>query len=263
MIGFDPGRAAHRSLAHLGAAATAFAALLGAGNARAQGVDELGAYGGYRRTERESPQDMAVELRFGRYRPNVDSEFGDNGPYQAIFGSDLRFQVGFEVDWQLLRIPNLGTFGPGLGVEITRSQGKAPLSDGSGEQSAQNTTLWVAPFYVVGVLRADVLARKTFVPLVPYAKAGASYALWWSSDGDGLAQAGGNKAMGGSFGFQFALGVMLLLDVIDSADANAMDDATGVNNSYLFGEWYVSELDTGDRMHVGTNTWAAGLAFEF
>jgi hypothetical protein len=245
------------------AAAVVCAAMLGAAESAAQGVDELGPYADYRGTERETPQDMAVELRFGRYRPNVDSEFGGTGPYQTIFGTDVRYQFGFEVDWQLLRIPRFGTFGPGLGVEVTRSKGRALLSDGSGERSAQDSTLWVAPLYVVGVLRADVVARETFVPLVPYAKAGVGYALWWSSDGDGLAEASGSKALGTSFGYQFALGVMLLLDFIDEADAKAMDHATGVNNSYLFIEWYVSDLGAGDQMQVGTNTWAAGLAFEF
>ena len=47
-----------------------------------------------------------------------------------------------------------------------------------------------------------------------------------------------------------------------------IDNEWGINNTYLFFEWMVSNLDDfkGSRntsaMHIGTNTWMAGLAFE-
>jgi hypothetical protein len=45
-----------------------------------------------------------------------------------------------------------------------------------------------------------------------------------------------------------------------------MDNATGINNTYLFLEEYWLTLDglaQTNALHVGTNTWSAGLAFEF
>ncbi len=39
-----------------------------------------------------------------------------------------------------------------------------------------------------------------------------------------------------------------------------------INNSYLFAEWYGSELDafgSNKRLNVGANTWVVGLAIEF
>jgi hypothetical protein len=54
---------------------------------------------------------------------------------------------------------------------------------------------------------------------------------------------------------------MLLLDVLEPSAARAMDAETGVNNSYLFIEWSVSDFG-GDQMNVGSNTWVTGLAFE-
>jgi hypothetical protein len=38
----------------------------------------------------------------------------------------------------------------------------------------------------------------------------------------------------------------------------------GVNNSYLFGELFGSDISSfGSGMQVGTQTWVLGLAFEF
>jgi hypothetical protein len=241
------------------------ALMLGAGAAQAQGTDEFGAYGGREKRYHGSPQNAAFELRFGPYRPQVDD--GANGaPFEQTFGTDTRFLIGLEVDWQALRIPYFGTFGPGFGWGYTKFTADALLADGSGGRSAQTTSLEIMPMYVVGVLRADVIARETAVPLVPYAKVGLGYALWWSSDGDGASHADdGTVGRGRSYGYQYALGGMLLLDFMDEAAAVQMDNASGVNNSYLFIEWYVSQLDgfgSNDQMQVGTNTWMLGLAFE-
>lgn len=233
-------------------------------NALAQGVDEMGPYGGLeKRHQAESEQNAAFELRFGPYRPEVDSELGGPTPFEDTFGDDNRYLFGIEVDWQVLRIPMFGSFGPGIGWGYTSFSGDALLADGSGNRSAQETSLSIMPMYAVGVLRVDVLARETVIPLVPYAKAGFGYALWWAGDGDGTASADdGTTGRGASYGFQFALGGMFLLDIIDQTSAVEMDVTTGVNNSYFFLEWYRSQLGSGDQMKVGTNTWMLGLALE-
>jgi hypothetical protein len=244
--------------------ALAAATLAATATARAQGTDELGAYGGLEgRRQYESEQNAAFELRFGPYRPEVDSDLGGQTPFASTFGDDKRYLFGLEVDWQALRIPHFGSFGPGVGWGYTQFSADALLADGSGNRSAQETTLNIMPLYLVGVLRVDVLARETFVPLVPYAKLGFGYALWWSSDGDGTAHADdGTAGRGVSYGPQWALGGMLLLDVLDQSSAIEMDATTGVNNSYFFFEWYQSQLGTSDQMQVGTNTWMLGLALE-
>lgn len=249
----------------LAGAALVLAAIGWSGVASAQGTDELGPYGGLdNRHQYESPQYAAFELRFGPYRPEVDSEFGGAKPFADTFGDDNRYLFGIEVDWQALRIPHFGSFGPGFGWGYTKFSADALLADGSGGRSAQGTTLNIMPMYLVGVLRVDVLARETVVPLVPYAKAGFGYALWWSSDGDGAAHGDdGAIGRGASYGPQFALGGMFLLDVIDRTSAVEMDATTGVNNSYFFLEWYRSQIGAGgDQMNVGTNTWMLGLALE-
>lgn len=244
----------------------ALAVLLAPLSASAQGVDEFGPYGGKEERYQGSPQNAAFEVRFGPYRPNVDDEFDGAAPFEQTFGNDTRFLLGLEVDWQALRIPHFGSFGPGFGWGYTKFTADALLGDGSGERSAQTTSLEIMPMYVVGVLRVDVLARETVIPLVPYAKVGLGYALWWSGDGDGGADADdGTKGRGASYGYQWALGAMLLLDWMEPHGASQLDAETGVNNSYLFIEWYNSQLDgfgSGDQMQVGTNTWMLGIAVE-
>jgi len=226
-------------------------------------IDEFGSYG-RNRYDVESPQEIAIELRFGRYLPDADDGV-DGTPYADIFGDDNRYYFGLEVDWQLLRIPYLGTLAPGVGGGYTKSSAKA-LFESDGEESGESTSLQIFPLYVVGVLRADVVARETPVPLVPYVKLGVGVAFWRVTDGDGTANVGDVNGRGLSYGPQFALGGMLLLDALDLEDARAADASIGLNNSYIFGEWYVSQLDgfgASDRLQVGTDTWMLGLALEF
>jgi hypothetical protein len=168
------------------------------------------------------------------------------------------------VDWQALEIPSFGTFGPGVGFGYTKFTGEAFLEDGT--TADDETTLSILPMYLVGVLRVDVISKTTPVPLVPYAKFGLGYAMWWTSDGRGVARAGdGSRGEDTSWGGQFALGGMLLLDALDRRAAASMDAGNGVNSSYVFLEWYNSSLngfDSGNQMQVGTSTWMTGIALE-
>jgi hypothetical protein len=237
--------------------------LLTTGVAAAQESDRSGAW---RRSERppESPQRFAFEFRLGPYRPNIDDEFPDTKPYETVFGTDHRVYVGLEFDWQLLRIPKVGTLGPGLGWGYTHMSAKAKIASGpsAGMESAEDTNLAIMPMYGVGVLRVDVLARETSIPLVAYGKAGLGYGLFWTST-DVATQAKGH-----TWGTHFALGGMLLLDAFDEHAAIEIDNEWGINNSYFFFEWMMANLDgfghTGDHsvLNIGTNTWVLGLAFE-
>jgi hypothetical protein len=208
----------------------------------------------------ESEQRFAFEVRFGPYRPHIDDAFPQQKPYETVFGSDRRLAFGLEFDWQVLRIPRLGTFGPGIGWGYTSMSAEALLN--SGLPSAEETSLAIMPMYGVGVLRVDELARGVGVPLVGYAKAGLGYGIYWT--GNELE----THRRGATWGTHFALGGMFLLDVIDSHSAIEIDNEWGVNNTYLFFEWMVSNLNdfkgAEDRsvMRIGTNTWMLGLAFE-
>ena len=208
----------------------------------------------------ESPQRYALEIRFGPYRPLIDDAFPQQKPYETVFGTDRRLAFGLEFDWQVLRIPNVGTFGPGVGWGYTSMSAQARLQ--SGDPSAEETSLNIMPMYGVGVLRVDILARQMGIPLVGYGKAGLGYGIYWT----------GNEVetqrRGHTWGTHFALGGMFLLDIIDDHSAREIDNEWGVNNTYIFFEWMVANLNDFKAatdpsvMRIGTNTWMLGLAFE-
>ena len=228
-------------------------------------VDQFGVYGDTQLTS--SPQTMAVELRLGQYLPQVDDEFGGGAtPFKDHFGGKSRWMLGLELDWQLLRLERIGSLGPGIGFGYTSLESKDyhDPPGGDREVAAEGSTLKILPLYAVAVLRIDALAEQTPVPLSFYGKGGFSYAYWWASYAEGLDVVEGTKANDTSWGTNWALGVSLLLDALDRRAANNMDASNGINNSYVFLEWYNSDLSGlgSNTMQVGDNTWMAGLAFE-
>jgi len=229
---------------------------------RSTDVDDLGSLRNNDRSRPvESPQNIAFEFRFGRYIPDVDSEFTTATPYETTFGNDNRYSVGIEVDWQVWRIPYLCTLGPGIGLQYTKSSASSFITS-TGARAGEDSNLNIFPLYLSAVLRADYIARETPIPVVPYVKLGLGAALWNVTNGGGVANASGVRGSGISFGPQFALGGALLLDVFDGDSSKNLDNEIGINNSYFFMEWYVSRLGSGNQMEVGTNTWVLGLAFE-
>ena len=221
----------------------------------------------------ESPQHFAAEIRFAPFSPNVDSDpaLGGKTPYQDAFGSAPRLMLSAELDWQALRIPHVGTIGPGVGAGYTSIGRPAlfatPHQPGGQLVSGEDTTLQIFPFYGVAVLRADALWRELGVPVVPYAKVGLGYALWRASNTIGTSRTDGVSGEGHSIGTHFALGVGLNLNPFDEYAAKTFDDSLGVNSSYLFGEWTYEDLSgLGLQSHplrVGGTSWTFGLAFEF
>ncbi len=212
-----------------------------------------------------SPQHFAFELRLGPYFPRSDENV-EGTPTKDFFGDKKRLYIGAEFDWQIVRIPLLGTAGVGFGLGYTRLSGSnlvpgGAVPDGDVDQSS---TLTIIPMYAVGVLRVDEAALRYGIPIVPYGKLGFGYALWNVNDGVGLARnEAGISGRDRSTGVQSALGAMFLLDVLDLAAARSLDVGSGVNHSYVFLEWSRSSLGSGGEMNVGANTWVAGLALEF
>jgi hypothetical protein len=250
--------------------AAAVAALLAmTGEAMAQ--DRGGSLGSAHRTF-ESPQHFAFEFRFSPYRPDIDSDpaLGGHQPFTEIFGTTPRILVAAELDWQVVRIPHVGTFGPGISAGYTSMGATAPLRNPApppaSPLSGEQTSLDIFPFYAVAVLRADVLMREANIPLVPYVKAGLGYALWRASNDSGTSSSNGVAGKGHSYGTQLALGLSLHLNAFDAYAAKEFDNTMGVNHTYLFFEYFSSNFSTlgpASQLRVGATTWAMGLAFEF
>ena len=223
------------------------------------------------------PTYLAIEMRFGPYRPNVDQGVGlvpcgandlsctRSGPFQKVFGDDRRFMVGGEVDWQFLHVPHFASISIGGSVHYTSFSGPAVFRDGGGE-SAETASISIWPFAAIAALRLEVLARDLGIPLVPYVKFGPGVAFWSSSNGRGTSQAkDGTLGRGHTFGLNYAAGVQLLLDFIDPQAAKTFAIERGVKHTYLFGEYSVMDyrgLGQSNPLYLGDKNWRIGFMFE-
>ena len=221
-------------------------------------------------------RDFALELRFGLYMPNVDSEFGSsmaNGtktpPNQLLFGKSKRPMWQVEFDWEVLQL--FGTLSVVASIGYLKENGQGCLlSDLPAKctHSADNTSLRLIPFAALVVYRLDEAATRWKVPVVPYGKIGLNYTIWTVNNGDGDVPnfPAGGHGQGGTPGWQAAVGLSLQLDFIDPSAAHEFDSESGVNHTYAFFELdYVSGsgLYRSDVLRVGDNTWFTGLMFEF
>jgi hypothetical protein len=216
---------------------------------------------------------IAVEMRFGPYRPNVDSEPGLTGsPYQDMFGSSRRYMISAEVDWEFFHLAHVGSIGLGGWAGYTSASANAIFTSGSpdqiGQRSAESVSLTIRALAALLVVRLDVLARETKIPLVPYGKFGLGTALWSSENGIGTSvypHDTGKLGRGHTNGLVYAGGVMFLLDALDRQTAKTFQNQQGVNHTYLFAEWTVTGftgLGQSGAMRVGDSTWNLGFAFE-
>lgn len=224
---------------------------------------------------------FTFEMRFGAYAPEVDEEFGGPGPFADYFGTGAQFYFGLEVDWTPLRIPYVGRFGPGFGWGFTTMSTKAKVpgldTDGAATEveAGESTSLTIHPMHLSGVLRIDEIARRTVIPIVPYAKLGFGFAPWSSGTSTGTSGVGTDctattpvdcvKGEGLSIGSHLALGGMLGLNWLDPRSGAMARETAGIKQAYIFGEWMWDNLDSSfgkPAMHVGTSTWVLGLALD-
>jgi len=237
----------------------------------------------WRQSDRGPPQThipmFDLELRFGPYWPQVDSEFNTSkGPYETVFGSGPRVYVGLELDFVPLRIPYLGGFGPGFGWGWTRANAPAIVVSTGKPSTGENTSLTIMPMHLSAVLRFDELMRRTGVPIVPFVKVGPAVGVWTASNSLGTSQYGPGctpstpdmkgcvAGKGATWGVHVALGAALSLNFLDPAAASLLEHGSDVAHVYLFGEWMNDILNgfgSKKEMRVGTSTFVGGLAADF
>jgi hypothetical protein len=215
-----------------------------------------------------SPSWWFVELKAGFTAPDIDKEFGGSAtPYADVFGDGESMLFKVQVDFKFFK--TFGSLAVGSDFGFFRKVGKALLDDGS--PSEDDTALILIPLGIKLTYRFDVLSNKWNIPLVPYAKIGLNYTVWWITEGDnsiatfGSSQSGGS-ASGGTYGYEFVLGLSILLDFFDPVAAASLDNEAGINHSYIFAEytWNTSDNFGGSNvLMVGGNYWLFGLGLEF
>ncbi len=271
----EPALAPTRGKRALAAAAASVAVLLGTVHvASAQAIydDDLD------QEERAPVSQWVFELKFGPYTPDIDSEFNvEKGPYQVTFGDPesgatdgLMTQI--EVD-RFFLFPG-GQLGAAFGMGYMQKWAHAFAEDDMGNpiysmrSTTDKTTFRLVPLYVGAVYRYTQLADRTVIPLVPYAKLGLAYDLWWITKGNGEVSKTdkGGEAKGGTLGWQGALGLSFRADAIDPGAARNMQTEMGVEHVGFFAEVSyanVNGLGMSHKLRVGDLTWLAGINFEF
>ncbi len=230
-----------------------------------------------------SPQRFAVEIKFGPYLPDVDARYtgAGFGPYASIYGEtdDLGVTTGqprrglysvFSFEWQFYNIGGPLSLGTSIGYFRDRADALIAEPVGEGEptrSTADSTVFHVVPVTLLLGYRFELLADRFRVPLVPYARGGVAHGFWLEKKGgEFVTNSAGQQSRGSSWGWQANLGLMLRLDFIERASAVDLDRLTGINHTYLFGEWQFSRLNNfgaDTSMSIGDDTFLVGLAVEF
>ncbi len=228
----------------------------------AQGTDVFGPVRKERPEPSSSDQTLAFEVRFGPYLPNLPNQANLTPSFGDQIGRSHRVMIGFEADWQALRIPEILSFGPGFGMGYTKLTGDGTVTDARFTNSPYTASLKIWAQWVEAVLRVDILQQKFSIPFVFYGKLGAARATWWSHNHPYYNNQVDVSDSGSAQGLAWALGAMFDLGFLEPERAKHMDAISGVNHMYLFWEWYQLKLDDfGSGVNqVGDSTWALGWA---
>ncbi len=199
--------------------------------------------------------DWGFELGVSLYRPAIDSEFS-NGlhPYADTFGTSRHLMSEVEFDRYLGH--RVGSWGAGLRIGYCKLTGTATLADGV-TPSGDDTSLRLVPISLSALYRADGLPGLRVVPLIPYAKAGLDAMTWTAArSGDSASHTGL------TLGWHLAAGLALGLN---SFGLGSVKSGEVAGPGALFFEWdyaAINGLGMSGKLHVGDNTWVAGLMFD-
>ena len=129
----------------------------------------------------ESERRMMLEVHVGPYLPRIDDQFEAATPYAEAFGTEGAQLFGAHLDYQVFQ--GFGSLAIGGGLRYGSVTGNAIQGDGSA--ATDETGLHLMPATLSLTYRFDWPALTFGFPLVPYAKAGGSYTIWWMTNGRG------------------------------------------------------------------------------
>ncbi|HEX8111633.1 MAG TPA: MXAN_2562 family outer membrane beta-barrel protein, partial [Kofleriaceae bacterium] len=218
-------------------------------------------------------------LRIGPYTPDIDNQLDMHpGPFQQMFGTTQHMMTMLDVDRFLWT--GFGQVGVGVSVgywqKTARALGAQP--DGtptSMRDASAHNAMRLVPLALTATYRFTVLDDNYGIPVVPYARAGLGYYVWWISINDHFARVcsdGGlepncsqNKALGASLGLQGAIGLAIRAERIDASAAMSMQQS-GIQHAGIYAELSLAKMDgfgSDQKLSVGDRTWFAGVDFEF
>src|SRR5262249_39059292 len=137
-----------------------------------------------------------------------------------------------------------GQVGVGLSIGWFRKTARTYALDTStdppttdhGTRAADQNSFWLIPTALTAIYRFTWLDDEYGIPVVPYARAGLSYYLWWINVNGSLAEVctdqkmtepmcSQNKALGASLGVQGSIGLSIRAERIDASAAMSMQQS--------------------------------------
>jgi hypothetical protein len=240
-------------------------------------------------TDETSLADQATDVNWhvgiavGPYTPAIDSQSGvrnsaGQGPYAAMFGGSEIMPM-LTVDRFLWK--KLGQLGVGLSIAYlgksahAYKEGTDPNDPNRARSPGDTNKFRLIPLVASAIYRFSYLDDEYAIPVVPYARAGLGYYIWWidapSGDFAAVCNNGGmppcseNKAVGASLGVVGTIGLAIRAERIDASAARSMHES-GIEHAGFFAELSAGKVDgfgSQSKLSVGDTTWFAGVDFEF
>ncbi|HTL37525.1 MAG TPA: MXAN_2562 family outer membrane beta-barrel protein [Kofleriaceae bacterium] len=224
-------------------------------------------------------------LRLGPFVPGIDSQLnmpapGSAGPYEQMFGG---YKILPVLDVERFFWRGFGQAGIGISIGYMSKSAKAWQAGSTASQGdlrprseGDTNKFRLFPFSVNAIYRFTYLDDEFGVPIVPYAKLGGAYYVWWivapngdfaSTCKDGTDTMGCAKttAAGASMGVIGTIGLSIRAERIDESAARSMRES-GIEHAGFYGEYSVGKVDgfgSDKKLSVGDSTWFAGVDFEF
>ncbi len=222
-----------------------------------------------------SPKWGSVDVGFGQYLPDIDSEFAGkplppaaNGvpPYRLTFGKKPGWMISATVSKSLFTRYGSLDVGFKSGYFSESAKGLVAVTSGGTTTyvpAGADTSFKIVPTSAVLTYRFDWPVERYRIPLAPYGRVAFERYNWWITRGTG-----GTVEKGATMGWSAAGGLAFLLDIVDPQLAREFDHESGVNHTYLFFEVQTAKIDdfgsskSWDLSPKGF-TWQAGMTFVF
>lgn len=222
-------------------------------------------------------------VRIGPYIPGIDAQLDKptgkyDGPYEQMFGGYSILPV---IDIERFFFRGFGQAGVGVSLGYMGKKARAweagsdPNDAMRPRSEGDKNTFRLFPLTVSAVYRFSYLDDEYGIPLVPYARAGLGYYVWWivAPNGDFAQSCKGPETMGcakttaagASLGFVGSIGLAIRAERIDVSAARSMRES-GIEHAGFYGEYSVGKVDgfgSDKKLSVGDATWFAGVDFEF
>jgi hypothetical protein len=208
-----------------------------------------------------------VGIKVGPYTPGIDQQDSKGDPFDDMFYG-LMWLPQLDVDFLVWR--GSGQLGIGGSAGYAGKTGKAYLDDDT-RSPGDKTSFRMVPLAATATYRATQLDDLYGIPLVPYARGGLAYYIWWMTAPSGniarFIEADGstNKAAGASLGLVGAVGLAIRAERLDRDAALSMREG-GVQHAGFYVEGSLGWVDgfgSDKKLSLSEATWFGGVNFEF